>query len=125
MSEDFELDPADVYALACFEVGRDGVLEHDEEMLLERIRAGMGLAEDQARAIRQKAFATPRALDTDPIPFDRLDLFAQVCRMAWIDQELSEDERALLLGLARLLGIPAGTAAARLEAARALMASAP
>lgn len=112
------LEPVDVYYLACFQAHLDGKLEEDEAALLRALSRGFGLAPGEADDVLARARAAAVKGEAPPDRLERHELFARACRMAWLDGELDEDERGLLLRLAGMLKVPHEDAARVLDEAR-------
>ncbi len=117
-----KLEPADVFYLACSEAFRDGELEADEIAVLLQLRRTFGIEREAAQQLIDKARRdADRARSEVEVPVASMqphDLYAQACRMAWIDGHLEPDEESLLASLADLLGIDPEEAAGIAREAR-------
>lgn len=117
MARGGELDPREVFFLACAEAFRDGQVEAEENALLKALAGNLGLDREVATAIARKARAKAAEKGVRPGALSIEELYGKVCVLAHRKGGLGEPTRALLARVAEGCGLDPDRANELLEAA--------
>lgn len=100
------LTKRDLFQLVADEAFRDGLIDSAEAMLLAKLGRLLGLSRDEARAlasVSRARYETGHFEETRPMDIEHL--YVEALQRVLADGRVGWDERRVLAGLRKLLGI--------------------
>ncbi len=101
------LDPENLYFLACCDAFRDGTCEVEESRLLSTLRDALDLEPSTAIRLAKDAASIAPAHRSEQPALEPMTLFHSACQIAIADGRVDDSELDLLRTLAGVLDIPA------------------